>query len=488
MDFNVYKDIEKRTNGEIYIGVVGPVRTGKSTFIKNFMDVAIVPNIEDDNEVKRTMDELPQSSSGKTIMTTEPKFIPNNAVAIKIGGKADVKVRLIDCVGFMVDGATGHMEDDKERMVKTPWFDYDIPFSKAAEIGTEKVISEHSTIGVVITCDGSFTDIEPEAYNRALDKTVKELMSINKPFIILVNSLDPTSNECQALTAEIAAKYNVSTLAINCLRLNEMDVNNILENILFEFPITEIVYNVPKWLEIMDFENELMKYIVNFSKDVLSKIIKIKDIKKLKLQPDGEYIKGAQMASVELSNGKLVFNYDIDEKYYYDMLTNMTGTRIENQLQLIKMVREMASQRSNYIKVNEAISKVRNTGYGIVTPDKEEIVLENPELIRSGNKYGVKIKATAPSIHFVKANILTEISPIIGSEEQAKDLIDFINNKESEDNIWETNIFGKSIGQIVDEGIMTKINNLTEETQSRMQGTIEKITNDQSRGVICIVL
>lgn len=488
MDFNVYKDIEKRTNGEIYIGVVGPVRTGKSTFIKNFIDVAIVPNIEDDNEVKRTMDELPQSSSGKTIMTTEPKFIPNNAVAIKIGGKADVKVRLIDCVGFMVDGATGHMEDDKERMVKTPWFDYDIPFSKAAEIGTEKVISEHSTIGVVITCDGSFTDIEPEAYNRALDKTVKELMSINKPFIILVNSLDPTSNECQALTAEIAAKYNVSTLAINCLRLNEMDVNNILENILFEFPITEIVYNVPKWLEIMDFENELMKYIVNFSKDVLSKIIKIKDIKKLKLQPDGEYIKGAQMASVELSNGKLVFNYDIDEKYYYDMLTNMTGTKIKNQLQLIKMVREMASQRSNYIKVNEAISKVRNTGYGIVTPDKEEIVLENPELIRSGNKYGVKIKATAPSIHFVKANILTEISPIIGSEEQAKDLIDFINNKESEDNIWETNIFGKSIGQIVDEGIMTKINNLTEETQSRMQGTIEKITNDQSRGVICIVL
>ena len=470
MDFNVYKDIEKRTNGEIYIGVVGPVRTGKSTFIKNFMDVAIVPNIEDDNEVKRTMDELPQSSSGKTIMTTEPKFIPNNAVAIKIGGKADVKVRLIDCVGFMVDGATGHMEDDKERMVKTPWFDYDIPFSKAAEIGTEKVISEHSTIGVVITCDGSFTDIEPEAYNRALDKTVKELMSINKPFIILVNSLDPTSNECQALTAEIAAKYNVSTLAINCLRLNEMDVNNILENILFEFPITEIVYNVPKWLEIMDFENELMKYIVNFSKDVLSKIIKIKDIKKLKLQPDGEYIKGAQMASVELSNGKLVFNYDIDEKYYYDMLTNMTGTKIENQLQLIKMVREMASQRSNYIKVNEAISKVRNTGYGIVTPDKEEIVLENPELIRSGNKYGVKIKATAPSIHFVKANILTEISPIIGSEEQAKDLIDFINNKESEDNIWETNIFGKSIGQIVDEGIMTKINNLTEETQSENAG------------------
>lgn len=488
MDFNVYKDIEKRTNGEIYIGVVGPVRTGKSTFIKNFMDVAVVPNIADQNEVKRTMDELPQSSSGKTIMTTEPKFIPNNAVSIKIGGKANVKVRLIDCVGFMVDGATGHMEEDKERMVKTPWFDYDIPFSKAAEIGTQKVISEHSTIGVVITCDGSFTDLDPAEYNKALDKTVRELNSINKPFIILVNSLNPESEQCLKLREEIANKYNVSTLAINCLKLNEKDVNNILENILFEFPITEIVFNVPKWLEIMEFQHELMKYIVDYSKEILGKVIKIKDIKKLKLLPDKEYMNSAQMASVELSNGKLVLNYDIDDKYYYETLTEMTGTKIDNQLQLIKMVRELSMQKNNYIKVNEAISKVRSTGYGIVTPEKEEIVLEDPELIKTGSKYGVKIKATAPSIHFVKANILTEISPIIGSEEQAKDMINFINKKEEGKSIWDTNIFGKSIGQIVDEGITNKINNLTEETQSRMQGTIEKITNDQSRGVICILL
>lgn len=488
MDFNVYKDIEKRTNGEIYIGVVGPVRTGKSTFIKNFMDVAVVPKITDQNEVKRTMDELPQSSSGKTIMTTEPKFIPNNAVSIKIGDKANVKVRLIDCVGFMVDGATGHMEEDKERMVKTPWFDYDIPFSKAAEIGTQKVIAEHSTIGVVITCDGSFMDLAPAEYNKALDKTVKELNNINKPFIILVNSLDPTSQQCLKLKDEISNKYNVSTLAVNCLKLNENDVNDILENILFEFPITEIVYNVPKWLEIMDFQHKLMRYIVDYSKEILANVIKIKDIKKLKLNPDREYMNGAQMASVELSNGKLIINYDIDDRYYYETLTEMTGTKIDNQLQLIKMVRELSSQKSNYIKVNEAINKVKNTGYGIVTPDKEEIVLEDPELIRSGSKYGVKIKATAPSIHFVRANIITEISPIIGSEEQAKDMINFINKREEGDNIWETNIFGKSIGQIVDEGIMNKINNLTEETQSRMQGTIEKITNDQSRGVICILL
>jgi stage IV sporulation protein A len=488
MDFDIYKDIEKRTNGEIYIGVVGPVRTGKSTFIKNFMDIAVVPNITDGNEVKRTMDELPQSSSGKTIMTTEPKFIPNNAVAIKIGERANVKVRLIDCVGFMVDGATGHMEEEKERMVKTPWFDYEIPFSKAAEIGTQKVISEHSTIGVVITCDGSFTDLNVEDYNKALDKTVKELNTINKPFIILVNSLNPESADCVRLTEEIQRKYNVSTLAINCLRLSEKNVNDILENILFEFPITEIIYNVPKWLEIMDENHPLMKYIIDFSKNILNNIIRIKDVKSMKMEPDKEYVNSLQMSSVELSNGKLVMNYDIDDSYYYKTLTEMTGTQIDNQLSLIKLVKELSAAKNSYIKVNEAISKVKSTGYGIVTPEKDEIILENPELIRSGNKYGVKIKATAPSIHFVKANILTEISPIIGTQEQAEDLIQFINKNEEGANIWETNIFGKSIGQIVDEGILNKINNLTEETQSRMQGTIEKITNDQSRGVICILL
>ena len=488
MDFNVYKDIERRTKGEIYIGVVGPVRTGKSTFIKNFMDVAVVPNINDENDVKRTKDELPQSSSGKTIMTTEPKFIPNNAVSISIGGKANVKVRLIDCVGFMVEGATGHMEEETERMVKTPWYDYDIPFSKAAEIGTEKVISEHSTIGVVVTSDGSFTDLDVNAYNKALDKTIKELKNINKPFIILVNSMDPGSAECIRLRDEISEKYNVSTLAINCLKLNENNINEILESILFEFPVSEVVFNVPKWLEIMDYEHPLMKYIVEYSKELLNKLIKIKDIKTLKLFPDKEFIKDANMTMVELSNGKMVVNFDIDEKYYYDTLTEMTGTTIDNQLQLIKLVKELASQKTYYEKVNDAISKVRNTGYGIVTPDREEIILENPELIKNGNKYGVKIKATAPSIHFVKANISTEISPIIGDEEQAQDLINFINKNEEDSNIWETNIFGKSIGQIVDEGIMNKINNLTEDTRSRMQGTIEKITNDQSRGVICILL
>lgn len=488
MDFNVYKDIEKRTNGEIYIGVVGPVRTGKSTFIKNFMDIAVVPNIEDQNDIKRTMDELPQSSAGKTIMTTEPKFIPNKAVKIKLGEKAELKVRLIDCVGFMVDGATGHVENEKERMVKTPWFDYEIPFSKAAEIGTKKVISEHSTIGIVITSDGSFTDLNVEEYNKALDKTVNELKNINKPFIILLNSITPESKECERLKNEMAEKYNVSTIALNCLRLSEKNVTDILENILFEFPISEILFNVPKWMEIINEKHKLMKYIIEKSKTLLGKLIKIKDIKNIDLSTEKELVKGIQMASIELSSGRVVLNYDVDECYYYEALSEMTGTKIENQLQLIKMVKELSKEKNTYQKVNDAITKVKNTGYGIVTPEKEEIVLENPELIKSGNKFGVKIKATAPSIHFVKANILTEISPIIGSEEQARDLMGFINKKEQDSNIWETNIFGKSIGEIVDEGILNKINNLTEDTQSKMQGTIEKITNDQSRGVICIVL
>ena len=488
MDFNVYKDIEKRTKGEIYIGVVGPVRTGKSTFIKNFMDVAVVPKILDENELKRAQDELPQSSSGKTIMTTEPKFIPSKAISIDIGNTAKVKVRLIDCVGFMVNGATGHMEEEKERMVKTPWFDYDIPFSKAAEIGTERVISKHSTIGIVVTSDGSFTDLSVDEYNKALEKTIVHLKDINKPFIILVNSTDPMSEECQKLKEKISKKYNVSTIALNCLKLNEQKINEILENILFEFPVSEIVFNLPKWLEIMDFNQPLIQYIVNYSKEILDKIIKIKDVKTLKLLPDKEFVKSANMSGIELSNGKMTVNLEIDEGYYYKTLSEITGVTINNQLQLIKLVKEMAEKRRSYEKVNDAINNVRNTGYGIVTPEKEDIVLENPELIKQGNKFGVKIKATAPSIHFVKANILTEISPIIGEESQAKDLIDFINNKEDEQDIWETNIFGKSIGQIVDEGITNKINNLTEDTRSRMQGTIEKITNDQSRGVICILL
>ncbi len=488
MQFNVYEDIEKRTNGEIYIGVVGPVRTGKSTFIKNFMNIAVVPKIQDENDLKRTIDELPQSSSGKTIMTTEPKFIPNKAVSMKLGGQADLKVRLIDCVGFMVEGASGHMEENEERMVKTPWFENPIPFSKAAEIGTDKVISEHSTIGIVITSDGSFTDLDVAEYNKALDKTVNRLKAIQKPFIVLVNSMNPESDECRALCRDIEKKYDVSVIGMNCLHLNERNVNEILERILFEFPVTEINFNMPKWLDIMDQDKEMIQNIIAVSKDILEHITYVKDLSRVHPEKS-QYINDISVSSVDLSNGKINYLFDVDEKYYYDTLTELAGTDIRNQLQLIQLVKELSVLRNHYEKFEDAFETVKATGYGIVAPEKEDIILEEPELIRNGNKFGVKIKAVAPSVHFVKTDILTEISPIIGSEEQAQDLIEFINHKEESDSsIWDTNIFGKSIGQIVNEGIANKINNLSEETRNRMQGTIEKITNDQSRGVICIVL
>lgn len=490
MDFSIYKDIQNRTNGEIYIGVVGPVRTGKSTFIKNFMNLAVIPNIKDENDITRAKDELPQSAAGKTIMTTEPKFIPNKAVDIHLNNDIKTKVRLIDCVGYMVEGAAGHLEEEKERMVKTPWFHQEIPFSKAAEIGTKKVISEHSTIGIVITTDGSFTDIPEENYIKATDTTVLELNTINKPFIIIVNSMEPASEKCKNLTKKLENKYGVAVLPINCLQLNENDINNILSKVLFEFPVAKINFMCPKWITILEDGNEIKQSVVDLSRNILLSLNKIKDINNLPEVKENQYIKSLTINNVNLANGCITITYDIFDRFYYETLSQMTNTDIENELQLISLVKELAEKKEKFEKVNYAIEEVNNKGYGIVVPAKDEISLENPQLIRSGSKFGVKIKANAPSMHFVKANIVTEISPIIGSEQQAKDLINYINEKNDDENanIWDTNIFGKTIEQIVKDGIVSKINSMSDETQGRMQNTIEKITNDQSKGVICILL
>lgn len=490
MDFSIYKDIQNRTNGEIYIGVVGPVRTGKSTFIKNFMNLAVIPNIKDKNDIERAKDELPQSAAGKTIMTTEPKFIPNKAIDINLNNDIKTKVRLIDCVGYMVEGATGHLEEEKERMVKTPWFNQEIPFSKAAEIGTKKVISEHSTIGIVVTTDGSFTDIPEENYIKATDTTVSELNNINKPFIIIVNSMEPASAKCKNLTKKLEDKYGVAVLPINCLQLNEHDINDILSKVLFEFPVAKINFMCPKWITVLEDDNDIKQSVVDLSRNILLSLNKIKDINSLPEVKENQYIKSLTINNVNLANGCITITYDIYDKFYYETLSQMTNTDIENELQLISLVKELADKKEKFEKVNYAIEEVNNKGYGIVVPAKDEISLENPQLIKSGSKFGVKIKANAPSMHFVKANIVTEISPIIGSEQQAKDLINYINEKnEDEDaNIWDTNIFGKTIEQIVKDGIVSKINSMSDETQGRMQNTIEKITNDQSKGVICILL
>ena len=481
MDFSIYKDIKNRTNGEIYIGVVGPVRTGKSTFIKNFMNLAIIPNIKDENDIKRAQDELPQSAAGKTIMTTEPKFIPNKAVNINLKNDINASVRLIDCVGYMVDGATGYLEEDKERMVKTPWLTQEIPFSKAAE---------HSTIGIVITTDGSFTDIQSENYMKATDMAIKELEKINKPFVIVVNSMEPESEKCKSVVKKLESNYRSAVIPLNCLQLSEKDINEILSKILFEFPIAKINFMCPKWVNVLEDDNEIKNAVLELSRNILMVLNKIKDINSLPNTKENPYIKSITINNVNLSDGEVTITYAIYDKYYYMTLSEMTNTQINNELELVSFVKELAEKKDKFEKVNYAIDEVKTKGYGIVVPTKDEITLENPQLIRSGGKFGVKIKANAPSMHFVKANIVTEISPIIGSEEQANDLIDYINGQKTDENanIWDTNIFGKTIEQIVKDGIVAKISRMSDETQGRMQNTIEKITNDQSKGVICILL
>ena len=487
--YSIYNDIRERTNGEIYIGVVGPVRTGKSTFIKRFMDLLVIPNIEDEHIRMRTSDELPQSSAGKTIMTTEPKFVPKEAAKIKLTDDANVLVRLIDCVGYMVNGATGHIENDNERMVKTPWFDYEIPFTKAAEIGTKKVINDHSTIGLVVTCDGSFGELERAQYIDAEEKTVNELKNIGKPFIMLLNSNRPYSDETVKMAKGMEEKYKVKVLPVNCEQLKKEDIVNILNNILFEFPLSEIVFNVPKWIEILENGHWLKNSIIKLAKGIIKDAHNMKDIDEDTLVTDDENIENVSVKSRDLSKGIIEVLFNISDALYYSILSELTGENIDNEYELIHTIKNLSSMREEFEKVKDAIKAVKNTGYGVVLPVRDEIELEEPEVIRNGNKFGVKIKAKAPSIHMIKTNVLTEIAPIVGSEEQAEDLIKFIKeNETSDEGMWNTNIFGKSIEQIVNDGIKGKIDKLSDDTQSKMQETLQKITNDSKGGVICIII
>ena len=488
--FNLYKDIKVRTDGEIYIGVVGPVRTGKSTFIKRFMEVMVLPEMKDGYERERTKDELPQSASGKTIMTTEPKFIPKNAMDIDLGSDISAKIRLIDCVGYMVEGASGHMENDLERLVKTPWFDYEIPFTKAAEIGTDKVINEHSTIGIVITTDGSFGEIDRHNYEIPEEETIAQLKRMRKPFVILLNSSKPLSNEAKELAVKLENKYGVKVIPINCEQLKKEDINYILEQILYEFNITNINFYMPKWIEMLDSSHPFKESIIQSILKLTNDMVSIKDIANHKYESDNEYIEEYKCENIDLATGNCDIIIKVDDKYYYEILSDLTGTNISDEYTLIGLIKEFSKLKGEYEKVNDAINEVKQSGYGVVTPLRNEIKLMEPEVIRNGNKYGVKIKAEAPSIHMINANIMTEISPIVGSEEQANDLIRFIkeNAKSSKDGIWETNIFGKSIEQIVDDGIRNKISNLNDETRNKMQNTIQKITNESTGGVICILI
>ncbi len=488
--YSVYRDIKARTGGEIYLGVVGPVRTGKSTFIKRFMELMVLPGMEDEHVRTQTRDELPQSAAGKMIMTTEPKFIPKEAAQIRLDDTASAKVRLIDCVGFMVDGAAGHVENDSERLVKTPWFDYQIPFTKAAEIGTRKVITDHSTIGLVVTTDGSIGDIRRAAYVPAEEQAIEELKGIGKPFLVLLNSVKPYSDETEKLAGEMEEKYGVSVLPVNCEQLRKEDIFRILQMVLNEFPVTQLNFKIPKWMEILPADHWLKAGVIEAVKELMGKVTQMKDVAAALASAAAEAVRGMKADKMDLSDGTVDVTVDVDDGYYYQILSDYVGLPIGGEWQLMQTLSALAKMKKEYDKVQNALSQVRLRGYGVVTPEKSEIILDEPQVIRHGNKYGVKMRAEAPSINMIKAHIETEIAPIVGSEQQAEDLIAYIKQtaSESEDGIWKTNIFGKSIEQIVEDGIQAKVAQLTEDCQVKLQDALQKIINDSNGGMICIII
>lgn len=490
-NLDIYKDIANRTDGDIYIGVVGPVRTGKSTFIKNFMDLLVIPNIENNYKKERARDELPQSAAGRTIMTTEPKFVPNEAIEIKIGENLKLRTRLVDCVGYLVNNALGYMEDDVPRMVKTPWSEEEMPFEQAAEIGTKKVITEHSSIGILVTTDGSITEIPREDYIEAEERVVSELKAINKPFIIVLNSSMPYSQETIDLAKQLEEKYGVSVIPSNCTQLNNEDMNNILGKVLYEFPIERININFPRWIEGLDDNHELKVELIKEVKDAF------KDVRTIKSIDTGadrikqtEIINKTTVDEINLGNGNIKVNISLKEELFYKVLTEITGVEVTNEADLFSTISNLSETKKEYDKVAAALNAVRQKGYGIVTPSMEELILDEPEMVKQGSRYGVRLRAKAPSIHMIRADIETEVSPIVGSEKQSEELVNYLLSEFESDpkKIWESNIFGKNLHELVNEGLQNKLYKMPEEAQGKLQETLERIVNEGSGGLICIIL
>lgn len=487
--FQLYKDMKARTNGEIYIGVVGPVRTGKSTFIKRFMDLLVLPNMTDEHAKTRTKDELPQSASGTTIMTTEPKFVPKEAAEISLAEDVTVKVRLIDCVGFMVEGASGHIENDVERQVKTPWFEYEIPFTKAASIGTQKVIHEHSTIGIVVTTDGSIGNLPRDSYVEAEEKTIHELQSIGKPFVLLVNCKKPYSEEAKNLAESLQEKYQTAALAVNCEQMKAEDVHRIMQQVLYEFPISEVEFYIPKWVEMLSRNHVIKQDLLKTVKYVMEKMGDIRSAANGVTEWESDYIEKIQVERISMDNGVVQIQIQFEQKYYYEVLSELTGTMIKGEYELISVMKELSAMKEEYVQIKDAFADVKMKGYGVVQPRREEIHLEEPVIMKQGNKYGVKIHSEAPSIHMIRANIETEIAPIVGNEQQAQDLISYIKTEsETEDGVWATNIFGKSVEDLVMDGMRNKIAMINDESQVKLQDTMQKIVNESNGGLVCIII
>jgi len=489
--YDIYQQIAERTQGDIYIGVVGPVRTGKSTFIKRFMDLLVIPNIENVYSKERTKDELPQSATGRTIMTTEPKFVPNEAVEITLDENTKFKVRLVDCVGYLVKGALGYLENNAPRMVSTPWYDYQIPFEEAAELGTKKVIREHSTIGLLVTTDGSITEIDREEYVDAEKRVVNELKEINKPFVIILNSTKPYESETIKLRDELEEKYGVPVLNINCAQMRIEDINMIMERILFEFPICEIGINMPRWVETLESDHWLRVDMINAIKEAFSGITKIREAKNcIGKFNDYDFIQKAYINRISPDEGTMLVDINLRDGLFYNVLSEVTGLKVEGEHKLIGLMKDLARIKREYERVEYALHEVRTKGYGIVTPSIDELTLDEPEIIKQGNKFGIRLRASAPSVHMIRADIETEIAPLVGTEKQSEELVDYL-LKEFENEpgkIWESNMFGKSLHELVSEGLQNKLFRMPEDAQLKLQETLQKIINEGSGGLICIIL
>ena len=490
-NLNIYQDIKSRTQGDIYIGVVGPVRTGKSTFIKRFMELLILPNIENNYKRERAVDELPQSAGGRTIMTTEPKFIPNEAIEISLNDNVKLKTRLVDCVGYLVNNALGYMEEEMPRMVKTPWSEKEMPFETAAEVGTKKVIVEHSTVGIVVTTDGSITDIPREDYVEAEERVIRELQEINKPFVILMNCNNPYDSYSVNLANELSDKYGTSVIPINCLDLNLEDINNIFSKLLYEFEIERINLKFPSWINGLESTNNLKNTLFCKAKETFQNVRKIKDVRgDYSSFQECEEVKRVNLEKIDLGTGIVNIDIELQEMLFYQMLTEITGMQINNEGELFSCITAFSKIKKEYDKMAYAIHEVNERGYGIVSPGIEDLILDEPEIVKQGQKYGVKLKAKAPSIHMMKIDTETEVSPIVGSEKQSEDLVKYLLSEFESDpkKIWESNIFGKSLHELVNEGLQNKLVRMPEEAQKKLRETLERIVNEGSGGLICIIL
>lgn len=490
-NLNLYQDIQARTNGDIYIGVVGPVRTGKSTFIKRFMDLLVIPNIENEYKRQRAQDELPQSAAGRTIMTTEPKFVPNEAVEITIGENLKLKTRLVDCVGYLVNNAIGYLEDDVPRMVRTPWSENEMPFETAAEIGTRKVIQEHSTIGLLVTTDGSITDIPREDYVNAEERVVRELKELNKPFAIVLNTNAPYSEYTRSLAQDLEEKYDAPVIPADCSNLEIEDINQIFSRVLYEFPIEQININFPRWIDSLDNSHWLKTSLFSSIMNTFGGISELKQIDNaLNILNNVDIIDRCSADDINLGSGHVNINITLKENLFYQVLTEVTGVKVSNEGDLFSTISTLSNVKKEYDRISYALNEVKQKGYGIVTPSIDELILDEPEMIKQGSKFGVKLKARAPSIHMIRADIETEVAPIVGSEKQSEELVNYLLSEFESDptKIWESNIFGKNLHELVNEGLQNKLAKMPEDAQMKLQETLQRIINEGSGGLICIIL